>query len=347
MYNKTMKANLAINIAKDEYNKDLIIDLITIKDLLIAGNLGFGKSTLLHKIISTLISNNSPENLKLIMIDSSRVELQIYDGIPHLLIPNIFDPKKVILAMKWLAKEIIRRLDILKENKYRSIIDYDGKEDMPVIVLVIDELADFMGIYPKEIESVIFGIAQTGYIVGIHIILSTSRSNNKIITKSIRDSISTRIAMQNSSIKESRLIIGMPDAHNLHGVGDILYREGLKYPIRAQTYQINHDEVKAMIKSLKNKYKKIIKENSGEYESPDNFFNLNENNEILEYDNLYEEAKKVVLEGGKASTSYIQRKLGIGYSRSTQLIDLLEQNRVIGSANGAKSRKVYRDKSKE
>ncbi len=362
-----MNKNLTINLAKDEYGNDLIIDLSSVKHLLVAGSTGSGKSILLHNIVSTLLMNNRPEHLKLIVIDPKRVELNVYANIPHLLTSPIFEPKKAILAMKWAGKEMDRRYETLKNHdckdidiyhntvmapvveKYRKAIKSDDDQDhhyslpetMPDIVIVIDEFSDLVQAYPKEVEPVVLKIAQMGHVVGIHIIISTSRLSTKIFTASLRDAIGARIAMQTSSIQDSKLIIGTGDACMLRGGGDLLFRDGLKYIIRGQGRLVLYEDVKNQCKFLEDEYKEVS-EDTLDLTPPKSLANaaFDAMSNAGEEDDLYDLAKEATLEAGKVSSSYLQRKLGVGYSRAAHLIDMLEENRIIGPANGAKPREV-------
>jgi S-DNA-T family DNA segregation ATPase FtsK/SpoIIIE len=335
-----MKTNLTINIGKDEYNHDLNLNISEAKHLLMAGSTGSGKSTLLHKIITTLISNNSPEDLRLILIDPKRVELTLYNKIPHLLTEVIVDPKKSVLAMKWATKEISRRFDVFKEAGCKDIAEYKGSESMPQILVIIDEFSDVIQTYPKETEEVVLKIAGIGHSVGVHIILSTSRPSTKVYTKAIQDAFTSRVGLQSASAIDSKLIIGTDSACLLRGSGDILFRIGMKYVIRGQVDGITEKEIKELVNSLQNKYK-----DDAEAVEPIaiSIFMLDDEIGSSE-DSLYEEVKAVVIKAGKVSTSYIQRKFGIGYSRSAGLMDMLEKRGVIGPSNGAKPRVVIKKK---
>lgn len=324
-----MNSNLKVTIGKDEYGNDLVIDLKNVKNLLFAGCTGSGKSTLHHKIITTLISNNTPNELKYILIDPKRVDLPVYAKIPHNLTPVITDIRKGILSMKWLIKEIDRRYNILKQVNCKDINEYKGEEYLPSIILEIDEYSDLMQTYPKEAESLIVKIAQTGSSMGVHIILSTSRPSTKIITKNIRDSIPARIAFQCSASHDSKLVIGTTDALILRGQGDLLYRFGMKYIIHAQADYVSYEEEKELSHKLYEAYKDDVAE-----EVP-----VEEYKEEVD-DELYEQARELVITSGIASTSYIQRKLGIGYSRAAQLIDLLERDSIVSPSRGGKPRLV-------
>ena len=338
--------------------------------LLIAGATGSGKSVTIHAVITSLLYRNSPDNLKFIMVDPKRVELTLYNKIPHLLTPVITDAKKAILALKWAAKEMDRRYDILQAESLQNIASYhknvlepelkkaikDKKtekqiETMPYIVIVIDELADIMSSYPRELESAIVRLAQMSRAVGIHLILSTQRPSVNIITGLIKANIPSRIALQVASQIDSRTILDGSGAEKLLGAGDMLYLSGdMSQPQRIQSAYISEDEVKSVVKYLVQSYENEIPSeinltgNTRE-ESSNIFESTLDNEKIEDDDDLYEEARQTIIEAGKASTSYLQRKLGIGYARAARLIDILEERGVIGPGSGAKPREVLENRS--
>jgi DNA segregation ATPase FtsK/SpoIIIE, S-DNA-T family len=341
--------------------------------LLIAGATGAGKSVTIHTVITSLLYRNSPDNLKLIMIDPKRVELTLYNKIPHLLTPVITDAKKTILALKWAAKEMDRRYDILQAESLQNISSYHknivepelkkrrGKkeendkpfETMPYIVIVIDELADIMQAYPRELESAIVRLAQMSRAVGIHLILSTQRPSVNVITGLIKANIPSRIALQVASQIDSRTILDMAGAEKLLGAGDMLYLSGeMSQPQRIQSAYISENETKSVVKYLVESYADEIPNeinftpDSGVQNGKLGIFDAQIEDETEE-DDLYEDARKTVLEAGKASTTYIQRKLGVGYARAAKLIDMLEERGVIGPGSGAKPREVFGGNSNE
>jgi DNA segregation ATPase FtsK/SpoIIIE, S-DNA-T family len=329
---------------------------------LVAGATGSGKSVAIHAIITSLLYRNGPNQLRFIMVDPKRVELTAYNGIPHLLTPVITDPKKCILALKWAAKEMDRRYTILEEEKVRDVASYhenivepakkkdleDIPEAMPYIVIVVDELADIMHTYPRELEASIVRLAQMSRAVGIHLILSTQRPSVNVITGLIKANVPTRLALQVSSQIDSRTIIDGPGAESLLGAGDMLYLSSdMQKPVRLQTAFISEAEVKKVVSYIKSN-------NSGDLSSIDfgTGGNTNgENTDVIDVfqsgfsdaeddDDLYADAKTAVEEAGRASTSYLQRKLKIGYSRAARLMDVLEEHGVIGAADGSKPREV-------
>lgn len=319
---------------------------------LVAGATGSGKSVTIHAIINSLLFRNPPENLKFIMIDPKRVELTLYNKIPHLLTPVITDPKKAILALKWAAKEMERRYNILEGHSVRDIDSYhknikkptEEEGSMPYIVIIIDELADLMQSYPREFESAIVRLAQMSRAVGIHLLISTQRPSVNIITGLIKANIPARIALQVSSQIDSRTILDTAGAEKLLGAGDMLYIGGeMSKPERIQSAYISEGEVKKVVKYLSDEYME-------ELNPQIDFTNDKIDNSIFsasigndnngDDDELYEEAHEIVMSAGKASTSYLQRKLKVGYARAARLIDLLEERGVVGPGSGAKAREV-------
>jgi S-DNA-T family DNA segregation ATPase FtsK/SpoIIIE len=299
------------------------------------------------------------------MIDPKRVELTLYNKIPHQLTPVITDAKKAILALKWAAKEMDRRYDILQAESLQNINSYhknvvepavkkakegNGElvETMPYIVIVIDELADIMQAYPRELESAIVRLAQMSRAVGIHLILSTQRPSVNVITGLIKANVPSRIALQVASQIDSRTILDMSGAEKLLGAGDMLYLSGeMSQPQRIQSAYISENEVKAVVGYLSKMYENELPSEldlSGTVQNQSN--NPIFQSEILndsggeEDDDLYEDARLTVIQAGKASTSFLQRKLGIGYARAARLIDILEERGVIGAGSGAKPRDV-------
>jgi len=337
-------------------------DLGRMPHLLVAGTTGAGKSIMMHDFIVSLLYRCGPERLRFIMVDPKRVELTAYNSIPHLLTPVITDAKKAILAIKWLGKEMERRYNILETESVRDISSYhenivapsfakasEGKpaetvEAMPYIVVVIDELADIMSTYPRELEAGIVRLAQMSRAVGIHLILSTQRPSVKVITGLIKANIPARVAFQVASQIDSRTILDMGGAEKLLGAGDMLFLSGeMSKPRRIQAPLISESEVKKVVAW-------IARESEGQIPSEIDFTEKvgsgtdaifsSMTEESDEDDELYGEAKRTVIEAGKASTSYLQRKLGLGYARAARLIDLLEERGVIGPADGAKPREV-------
>lgn len=348
---------LTVALGKGLSGKTVLGNLAKMPHLLVAGTTGSGKSVTIHSIINSLLFRNGPEDMKFILVDPKRVELTLYNKIPHLLTPVITDPKKTILALKWAAKEMDRRYDILQSESVQNIESYNENvyekskkkgeeaEKLPYIVIIVDELADIMQTYPRELESAIVRLAQMSRAVGIHLILSTQRPSVNVITGLIKANIPTRIALQVSSQVDSRTILDQGGAEKLLGAGDMLYSSAESpYPERLQSAFISEEEVKKVVEYLRKSYIDEIPETielTGNIEKgPNGLFTDSISDDESKEDDLYEDARMTVIEAGKASTSFLQRKLGVGYARAAKLIDMLEERKVIGPGNGAKPRDV-------
>lgn len=356
---------LMMALGKDISGKPLLASLAKMPHVLIAGTTGSGKSITIHALITSLLYKNGPEDLKFIMVDPKRVEMTAYNKAPHLLTPVITEPKKAILALKWAAKEMERRYGTLEAEGVRDIASYhaklaeygttkkvkkdDGteaveeKERMPYIVVIIDELADIMTAYPRELETGIVRLAQMSRAVGIHLIISTQRPSVNVITGLIKANVPARIALQVSSQIDSRTILDDSGAEKLLGAGDMLYLSGdMPQPKRVQSAFISEDEVRKVVKYLADSYKDEIMSEinlAGTISQDKSIFESTMDDDDAD-DDMYEEARQVVIEAGKASTSFLQRKLKVGYSRAARLIDMLEERGVVGPGDGAKPREV-------
>lgn len=333
---------------------------------LIAGTTGSGKSVTIQNIIISLLYRNSPEQLRLILVDPKRVELTLYNKIPHLLTPVITDAKKAIRALSWAVKEMERRYDILEAEQVQNIASYHKNiyqpakkewekkgrseeeqinlpEALPYIVIILDELNDLMQAYPRELEGCIVRLAQMSRAIGIHLILATQRPSVNVITGTIKANVPTRIALAVASQIDSRTIIDTVGAEKLLGQGDMLYLSSdSPRPYRLQSAFVSEEEIKRVVDYLRSQDAQGLdtldldaKEDSG----ADSFMRSLTGSEETE-DDLYEDARQAVLEAGKASTSYLQRKLRVGYSRAARLIDLLEEKGVIGAQDGSRPREV-------
>lgn len=347
------KKPLLVALGRGLSGKSVVANLNKMPHALIAGTTGSGKSVSIHTLITSLLYRNGPDALRFIFVDPKRVELTLYNGIPHLLSPVITQPKKAIMALKWAHKEMDRRYDMLEQNKVRDIESYhntivkkDPESDpMPYIVIVIDELADLMQAYPRELEAGIVRLAQMSRAVGIHLVVSTQRPSVEVITGLIKANIPTRVALQVASQIDSRTIIDQPGAEKLLGRGDMLYLSSdSPQPERLQSAFISEDEVKAVVSYLVNAYK-------DELPNEVNFTTANANGSASDIfsasledagddDDMYELAKEAIMEAGKASTSYLQRKLKVGYARAARLMDMLEDRGIIGPSDGAKPREI-------
>jgi S-DNA-T family DNA segregation ATPase FtsK/SpoIIIE len=362
---KNSSKPLTIALGRSISGKAIFGNLAKMPHCLVAGTTGSGKSVTIHSMITSLLYRNGPDDMKFILIDPKRVELTLYNKIPHLLTPVITEAKKTILALKWAAKEMDRRYDILESESVRDIESYHenvwgkskvssgspeaegGKsvpERMPYIIIIIDELADIMSSYPRELESAIVRLAQMSRAVGIHLILSTQRPEVNVITGLIKANIPARIALKVSSQVDSRTILDAGGAEKLLGAGDMLYSSGDAQPERLQSAFISESEVKKVVKYLSDAYKDEVSEeislSQGSISADKSIFESTLDDPENDDDEMYEEARLCVVEAGKASTSYLQRKLKLGYARAARLMDMLEERGVIGPGDGAKPREV-------
>lgn len=349
-------------LGKEITGAAVLADIAKMPHALIAGTTGSGKSVTIHGIILSLLFRNGPERLRLILVDPKRVELTLYNNIPHLYgTPVITDARKAIMALKWASKEMDRRYDILQENSVQNISEYHNdifapaaaKKDknpdlelpdpMPHIVIVIDELAEIMQTYPREMEACVVRLAQLSRAVGIHLILATQRPSVNVITGLIKANIPTRIALQVASLVDSRTILDMPGAEKLLGKGDMLYLSAdSAKPKRLQSANSTGEEVKKVVRYLIDHSNFDIQSgiDFGAMESSGTTFAGDVGGGDGDDDELYEEARMAVIQAGKASTSLLQRKFRVGYGRAARLIDMLEERGVVGPADGSKPRDV-------
>ncbi len=352
-----LKNNAFLNfpLGRDVKGEIVLADLSEMPHLLVAGATGTGKSVCLHSILCSFLTKNSPETLRLILIDPKRVEMSHYNGIPHLLTPVITDHKKVIPVFKWIVLEMEKRYEILAQNHSRDIesfnrkmIEKGSKEIMPYIVVMIDELADLMIYYGKDLESFIVRIAQMARATGIHLVVSTQRPSVEVITGLIKANITHRIAFQVASQVDSRTILDCAGAEKLLGHGDMLYLSPLSSrPRRIQGAYVSEKEIDVIVKFINEENKPNLSEN-GLKNDLEEFIENKEQGEINfenltfeEEDELYPLAYETVIKLQKASASLLQRKLKIGYARAARLLDMLEERGVIGPADGAKPRQVF------
>ena len=357
-------SSLLLCLGKDVSGKLTFADLAKMPHLLVAGSTGSGKTICLNSLILSLIYRNSPQTLKFILVDPKRVEFPIYENLPHLLCPIIFNAQKTINALNWLTNEMDRRFGVLSAAKARDIDSYneiikrnlkkskdednteEDTEIMPYIVLIIDELADLMATKGKEIEASIVRLSQMARAVGIHLIVATQRPSVEVITGLIKANISSRIAFQVASQIDSRTILDSAGAESLLGAGDMLFMSSqLSKPKRVQGVYILNKEVKKVVSFYKKEDFVDEKEKQEELEeSLEKGLGdpvVSSNMPVREEDSLYEEAKQVVIQSKKASASLLQRRLSVGYARAARLLDILEDRGVVGPGDGAKPRKVY------
>ncbi len=339
------KSRVAAGLGKDIGGNCVIADLAKMPHVLIAGATGSGKSVCINTLIISILYKYSPEDVRLLMIDPKVVELSVYNGIPHLLIPVVTDPKKAAGALNWAVNEMTKRYKMFADNNVRNIEGYNelyekGKIDnkLPWIVMIIDELADLMMVCPNDIEDYIGRLAQMARAAGMHLVIATQRPSVDVITGVIKANIPSRISFAVSSQIDSRTILDMSGAEKLLGKGDMLfYPLGEAKPIRIQGAFISEEEVERVVSFIKNqseeaKYEEqIIEEINNNVTKADN---------SDDEDELFDEAVKFVVEYGQASTSFIQRKLKIGYNRAARIMEQLEQKNIISKRDGSKPRNI-------
>jgi DNA segregation ATPase FtsK/SpoIIIE, S-DNA-T family len=364
------KTNLTLALGQDVGGNYIFGDLTEMPHLMIAGATGTGKSVGINTIITSLLYQNSPEDLKLILVDPKRVELTAFNGIPHLLTPTVVENGKVANALKWAIGEMERRYKMLQEASSRDIFSYNekikpdqkknvineetgeviGEEEvkrLPYIVIIIDELADIMASHSKDVEAAIVRLAQMARAVGIHLIVSTQRPSVEVLTGLIKANITTRIAFQVATQIDSRTILDMGGAEKLLGNGDMLYLSARSpKPKRIQGVFVSESEVKRVVKSIKSQLDGDVEYNEEVTATQRISFGGKMTGAVggdEEGDELYEEAKDMVIKSGKASASLLQRRLRVGYARAARLLDILEANGVIGQADGSKPREILVD----
>lgn len=333
---------LAFVLGRDVTGEPIFADIEKMPHLLVAGSTGSGKSVAIHSLLISLLYKNSPETLKMILIDPKRVELTAYNGIPHLVSPVITDGKKTVGVFRWAIQEMERRYQVLQEAGARDIKSFNKSADapMPYLAIVIDELADLMAAFGREIESSIVRLAQMARATGIHLVLSTQRPSVEVLTGLIKANITTRIALQVPSQVDSRTILDSAGAEKLLGGGDMLFISSeFSKPKRIQGAYISEEEIHKVVDFIKS-HSETAEPAEGfdqEIAAPD-FSNLGANDED---DDLFPEAVQAVKEAGKASASFLQRRLKVGYARAARLLDIMEAKGIIGPGDGAKPREVY------
>ena len=340
------KMSVPVILGKDILGKPQIIDLVKTPHLLIAGATGSGKSVCVNSMILSILYKRSPQEVKLILIDPKIVELKLYNDIPHLLVPVITEPKKAFQALQWALCEMERRYALLDGMGCRDVASYNKKiedkhiatEKIPYIVLIIDEFADLMATTGKELESTVARLAAMSRAIGIHLVLATQRPSTDVITGLIKANIPARIAFMVASGMDSRIIIDQVGAEKLLGRGDMLYSSAVNpFPVRIQGTFVSDQEVENVVGCVK-KY--------GEPEYIDEEIFVPEDEDSSEpslfdgEDPLYNQALDIVVQSGKASASYIQRRLKIGYNRAARLVEEMEARGIVGPANGSKPREI-------
>ncbi len=334
---------LSFPIGRNVNGEPVFANIAKMPHMLVAGATGSGKSITLHSILISLLYKNSPEMLKMILIDPKRVELSIYNNLPHLIAPVVTDNKKAIGALRWVIQEMDRRYQVLLEAGSRDIKSYNksAAEPMPYILVVIDELADLMATYGREVEGSIIRLAQMARATGIHIIVSTQRPSVEVITGLIKANITTRIALQVASQIDSRTILDMAGAEKLLGHGDLLFvSSDFSKPRRIQGAFLTEEEMKGVIAFIKENNEVAMSSIPIDEEPEATHVFESLSGEGDEEDDMFDEAVEAVRAAGKASASLLQRRLKVGYARAARLLDIMEQKGMIGPGEGSKPREV-------
>lgn len=338
---KKEKSRLAVGLGLGVSGTPAIADIKKMPHALVAGSTGSGKSICINNIICTLLFRNSPQELRFIMVDPKRVELTGYNGIPHLLTPVITDTERVLAALQWATKEMDKRYKMFAEVGARNIEDFNeqsGFTAMEYIVIVIDELADIMLKSPSKVEDLIVRLAQMARATGIHLVIATQRPSVNVITGLIKANIPTRIAFNVASMIDSRVIIDSPGAEKLLGKGDMLFvPPDRPLPTRIQGTYVTNSEIKNLIDFLKTSMQEAVEYKA---EVTEKYLGEEESVDDTERDPLFDGAANVVIAAGKASTSYLQRKMSLGYNKAARIMDQLERAGVIGPAEGVKPRSI-------
>ena len=350
---KTNEPTLSVALGRTIMGESKSLDIAKTPHLLVAGSTGSGKSVCINSMIISLLMRTRPDEVKLVLVDPKKVELSMYNGIPHLLTPVVTDPKKANIVLQKMVTEMERRYELFEESKTKNIAGYNAYVDkkneklseeeqikrLPFIVIIIDELADLMLVAAKEVEDSIMRITQMARAAGMHLIVATQRPSTDVITGVVKANIPSRIAFAVSSNIDSRTILDMSGAEKLLGKGDMLLKpQGENIPVRVQGNFVSDEEIKDVveytIKQQKAKYDETLsvsKEDEGattmlksdDYEEP-----------------LYNEIVEFVVTQGKASASLLQRRFRLGYNRAARCIDLLEERGIVGPPNGSKPREV-------
>ncbi|MDD4074988.1 MAG: DNA translocase FtsK [Eubacteriales bacterium] len=343
---KNAKSQITIGLGKDIAGNIITTDLGRMPHLLIAGSTGSGKSVCINGIITSLIYKSTPEDVRMILIDPKVVELKVFASLPHLYLPVVTEPKKAASALKWAVMEMEQRYRKMSECNARDLARYnalqsDPAEKMPLLVIVIDELADLMMVAAKDVEESICRIAQLGRACGIHLIVATQRPSSDIITGLIKANIPSRIAFMVSSAVDSRVIMDCNGAEKLLGKGDMLFHaNGASKPIRVQGAFVSDEEVERIMDFFQKRdaAPTFKEDNYLEAVSATTAGPVQGNGK--QEDELLDEAVKIVLESGQASISMIQRRLRVGYARAARLIDIMEQHKIVSGFDGSKPRKL-------
>ena len=354
------KSKVAFALGKDVAGDIVVTDIAKMPHLLIAGQTGSGKSVCINTLITSILYKAKPSEVKLLLIDPKVVELSVYNGIPHLLIPVVTDPKKASGALQWAVQEMVERYNKFAEARVRDIKGYNeraeekGEDKLPQIVIIIDELADLMMVAAKEVQDSICRLAQLARAAGMNLVIATQRPSVDVITGIIKANIPSRIAFSVSSFVDSKTILDIGGAEKLLGKGDMLfYPTGESKPARIQGAFISDKEVENIVKFVKADEKQIYDEeimekieNAQKEQGKDGKGSSDSDDDDDETDPLLNEAIETVIESGTASTSFIQRRFKVGYARAGRIIDQMEERGVISGYAGSKPREVLISKER-
>ena len=349
------KSKVAFALGKDVGGDAVVTDIAKMPHLLIAGSTGSGKSVCINTLITSIIYKAKPSEVKLLMVDPKVVELSVYNGIPHLLIPVVTDPKKAAGALAWAVQEMVNRYSLFAGKNVRDVKGYNesaekaGEPKLPQIVIIIDELADLMMVAAKEVEDAICRLAQMARAAGMHLVIATQRPSVDVITGIIKANIPSRIAFAVSSQVDSRTILDSAGAEKLLGKGDMLfYPTGATKPTRIQGAFISDKEVENIVKFIQKdgegQYDERIIESIERADEPEKVANKDEDNDGV--DDLLDDAIEMCIETGQASTSFIQRRFKVGYARAGRIIDQMEERGIISGYQGSKPREVLMSKER-
>ena len=340
---KDARGGIPVGLGKDIAGKPVITDLAKMPHLLVAGTTGSGKSVCVNTLISSILFSRKPEEVKLLLIDPKMVELSIYNGIPHLMAPVVTDMKKAAAVLRWAVREMEARYKAFAASGKRDIKSYNEahpKAAMPLIVLIIDELADLMMTAPDDIEESISRLAQMARAAGIHMVLATQRPSVNVITGSIKANVPSRISFAVGSQIDSRTILDMAGAEKLLGKGDMLFAPiGVNKPIRVQGAFISDDEVEHLVEFVKAQREPEYDDTVTQEAEKETEKESSEENDIYR-DELLERAVNLVMESGQASVSMLQRRFRIGYTRAARLVDTMEDLKIVGPSMGSKAREI-------
>lgn len=339
---KKAESPLTIALGKDVSGTTVVDTIEKMPHMLVAGATGSGKSIFINTLLLSLLYRNSPAVLRLILVDPKRVELSSYNSVPHLLTPVIVEPEKTMNALRWAVKEMDRRYRVLSETGARNLMSYNTKfpeKALPMIVIVIDELADLMVKHARDVEGAIVRLSQMARAIGIHLVLATQRPSVNVITGLIKANIPTRIAFHVASQIDSRTILDGSGAEKLLGSGDMLYLSGDRSkPVRLQASFVSEEEVRQVVEDI-SENNELVAEHDDTIVTAARGEAGTGGGEEME-DDLFDEAQRVVVELNKASASLLQRRLRVGYARAARLLDMLEENGIIGPAEGNKPREI-------